>query len=295
MYALPMKGTHAHLFVMAYEHQDEAFRAYVDGMPGNATLLVDTYNTLDGVRDAIAVGLEMRARGQHLHGIRLDSGDLAWLSQRARAMLNDAGFVNTKIIASNDLDEHLIESLGHQGAEIDIFGVGTNLVTASDQPALGGVYKLGAMDLDGSGVMKDRIKASEDLIKTSIPGAQNVRRYTMDGRMVCDAIYDRQVGISDTACVIVDPMDPTKTRHPGVGSVGDDLLIPMMLHGRLTRRVNPYDLDAARKRCEAQTALLDPTIQRLQNPHSYPVGIEERLAQRRLALVQEIRRANHSA
>ena len=137
---VPVGGTHAHSWVMFHGDEREAFRAYAAAMPGNCTFLVDTYDTLDGVRHAIEVGRELRANGRSLIGIRLDSGDLAHLSIEARGLLDDAGFTDTKIVASNDLDEGLIGSIIEQGARIDIWGVGTKLVTAYGRPALGGVY-----------------------------------------------------------------------------------------------------------------------------------------------------------
>src|ERR1043165_3127650 len=143
-FGIPVLGTHAHSWVMFYGDELEAFRAYADALPGNCTLLVDTYDTLDGVRHAITVGRELRAKGYDLTGVRLDSGDLAHLSIEARRMLDEAGFASTKIVASNDLDESVIASLLDQGARIDTFGVGTRLVTAYDPPALGGVCKRGA-------------------------------------------------------------------------------------------------------------------------------------------------------
>jgi nicotinate phosphoribosyltransferase len=149
LFGIPVRGTHAHSWVMCFESELEAFRTYAEAMPNNATFLVDTYDTLEGVRHAIEVGMLLRERGQKFLGIRLDSGDLAWLSKEARKLLDEAGFTETVIVASNDLDEHLIESLKGQGACIGAWGVGTKLVTAYDQPALGGVYKLGAIRKPG--------------------------------------------------------------------------------------------------------------------------------------------------
>ena len=150
LFGIPVRGTHAHSWVMCFDDELEAFRAYAQAMPNNCVFLVDTYDTLNGVRHAIEVGREMRQQGHEMIGIRLDSGDLAWLSIAARRMLDEAGFPQATIVASNDLDEHLIASLKEQGATIGIWGVGTRLITAYDQPALGGVYKLAAIR-DGQG------------------------------------------------------------------------------------------------------------------------------------------------
>ena len=168
-FGIPVKGTHAHSWVMSFDSEEEAFDSYASAMPNNAVLLVDTYDTLNGVRKAITVGHKLREKGHDLQGVRLDSGDLAALSIEARKLLDAAGFQNTKIIASNDLDEEKIKTLKGAGALIDIWGVGTQLVTSADQPALGGVYKLGAIRSDNN-EWQYRIKLSNDLIKASNPG-----------------------------------------------------------------------------------------------------------------------------
>lgn len=168
-YGIPVKGTHAHSWVMSFDTEEEAFATYANAMPNNTVLLVDTYDTLNGVRKAITIGQQLREKGHDIQGIRLDSGDLAALSIGARELLDSAGFQNTKIIASNDLDEEKIKTLKAKGALIDIWGVGTQLVTSADQPALGGVYKLGAIRSDNN-EWQYRIKLSNDLIKVSNPG-----------------------------------------------------------------------------------------------------------------------------
>ncbi len=189
LFGIPVRGTHAHSWVMSFENELEAFAAYAQAMPNNCVFLVDTYDTLEGVRNAIRIGNVLRDSGHRMVGIRLDSGDLAQLSVDARKLLDEAGFTDASIVASNDLDEKLIESLKHQGAKISIWGVGTKLVTAYDQPALGGVYKLGAIqDSDGRWVPK--IKLSEQLIKTSTPGILQVRRYFHQGCMAADRIWN---------------------------------------------------------------------------------------------------------
>jgi nicotinate phosphoribosyltransferase len=208
-YGIPLRGTHAHSWVMAFDSEPEAFAAYAEHMPNNCVLLVDTYDTLDGVRHAIAVAHALRARGKRLLGIRLDSGDLAWLSIEARKLLDAAGLRETAIIASNDLDEALIESLKQQGARISTWAVGTRLVTGHDQPALGGVYKLSAIARHG-GPLLPRIKLSNQPGKTSIPGSLQVRRFARDGRFVADVIYDQ--GQQEEPSVLVDPFDPLRRR-----------------------------------------------------------------------------------
>lgn len=178
-FGIPVRGTHAHSWVMSFESEREAFQAYARAMPHNSTFLVDTYDTLGGVREAIEAGRWLRERGHEMNGIRLDSGDLAELSIAARGLLDAAGFPNATIVASNDLDEHLIESLKQQGARISLWGVGTKLVTAYDQPALGGVYKLGAIHRADGG-WDHKVKLSEQPVKISNPGVLQVRRFRDD-------------------------------------------------------------------------------------------------------------------
>lgn len=189
-FGIPVKGTHAHSWVMSFEEESEAFDRYAEAMPNNAILLVDTYDTLDGVRNAITTGLKLREQGHDLLGIRLDSGDLARLSIEARRLLDEAGLTEAKIVASNDLDEDSIRDLKAQGARIDLWGVGTKLATSARQPALGGVYKLGAIR-DEDGEWRHRIKLSNDAIKVSNPGALQVARIRNEqGRVVEDTLFD---------------------------------------------------------------------------------------------------------
>src|SRR6185295_7194692 len=210
-FGIPVRGTHAHSWVMSFDSELESFRAYADVMPNNCVFLVDTYDTLQGVKNAVEVGRALRARGQELGGIRLDSGDLAWLSVEARRILDEAGFPKALIVASNDLDEHLIQSLKVEGAAIDVWGVGTKLATAYDQPALGGVYKLAAVRRPGQ-AWTYRVKLSEQTVKVSTPGIQQVRRFVAGGEFMADAIYDEELGLGAGDVTIVDPVDPTRQK-----------------------------------------------------------------------------------
>ena len=189
IYGIPVKGTIAHSWVMCFDDELTAFRAYAQAMPNNCIFLVDTYDTLQGVRNAAVIGQELRQQGHEMIGVRLDSGDLAWLSIQAREILDDAGFPNAVILASNDLDENIIVSLKEQGAKIDAWGVGTRLVTGHDDPALGGAYKLSAIRRPG-GAWEPKIKLSEQAIKISNPGVLQVRRYRRDGECAGDVIFD---------------------------------------------------------------------------------------------------------
>jgi nicotinate phosphoribosyltransferase len=282
-FGIPVRGTHAHSWVMSYEDEREAFQEYARALPNNCVFLVDTYDTLEGVRRACQVGHWLRSRGHRLVGIRLDSGDLAYLSIEARKILDDAGFPDATIVASNDLDEQVIESLKLQGARIALWGVGTRLATAFDQPALGGVYKLGAVR-DDQGRWHPRIKLSQQAVKTSIPGCLQVRRFRRAGGMVADMIYDSWAGV-DPALQIVDPRDPLRTKSLEPQDDWEDLLKPWFREGQLVSPGAP--LDQCRDRVQEQLTLLHPTIRRRLNPHSYPVGLDFGLSQRRQAMMRQ--------
>lgn len=283
---IPVKGTHAHSWVMSFDSELESFLACARAMPHNCTLLVDTYDSLDGVRHAIEAGRMLRQQGHDLAGIRLDSGDLAALSIEARRLLDAAGFHNAAIVASNDLDEQLIESLKQQGATINIWGVGTKLVTAYDQPALGGVYKLGAI-LGADGQWDYKLKLSEQVEKISNPGIQQVRRFSHDGKVVADCLYDTELERTGPwQAVSLD--DPLKVTAFPEGS-GEDVLTPVFRHGKLVADLPT--LTAIRERTQAQLAALPDGTKRFLNPHTYPVGLEQGLHQRKADLIKAARNA----
>ncbi|MHB1017772.1 MAG: nicotinate phosphoribosyltransferase [Coriobacteriia bacterium] len=281
-YGVPVGGTHAHSLVMLFDTELEAFLAYAEAMPNNAVLLVDTYDTLEGVRNAIKAGERLRELGSDLVGVRIDSGDLAWLSIRARELLDAAGFEATRIYASNELDEYTIESLKEQGARIDVWGVGTKLVTAYDQPALGGVYKLSAVREPG-GVWEPRVKVSEQAAKVTTPGLQRIRRFLEDdGRFVGDMIYD-ELEPPGGLCVMVDPTDATRRTHYCPAYASEELLVPVCSAGTVIYDIPP--IAESRERTREQLSRLDPSHQRLLNPHTYKVGMELGLYERKTALI----------
>lgn len=190
LFDIPVRGTHAHSWVMCHEDEEEAFEAYAQTMPNNCVFLVDTYDTIEGVKKAIRVGERLRTKGFEMAGIRLDSGDLAALSKAARLLLDAAGFEQAQIVASDSLDEYAIEKLKAEGAQISVWGVGTRLVTAFDQPALGGVYKLAALRKPNE-AWQYKIKRSETLAKISTPGVLNVWRFSdAEGVPVADMLFD---------------------------------------------------------------------------------------------------------
>jgi nicotinate phosphoribosyltransferase len=285
LHGIPVRGTHAHSWVMSFDSELDSFLAWAEVMPGNCVFLVDTFDTLDGVCAAVEAGKRLREGGHEMIGVRLDSGDLAWLSKEARRILDEGGFPEATIVASNDLDERLIESLVHQGAKIDVFGVGTRLVTGWDQPALGGVYKLSAVRTDG-GPWEDRIKLSEQSIKISTPGIQQVRRFSRNGRFVADMVFDERFDPGSPA-EIVDPMDPTRRMTIEETLPHEDLLVPVLRGGK--RVFSPPPLAESRARTFDQLGRLHDGILRQLNPHRYPVGLERTLFDRKDELVRAAR------
>lgn len=283
LFGIPVRGTHAHSWVMSFDSEREAFETYARAMPNNCVFLVDTYNTLEGVRQAIEVGRELRARGHELLGIRLDSGDLAWLSQEARKLLDEAGFERAGIVASNDLDERLIKSLKEQRAKVASWGVGTKLVTAYDQPALGGVYKLAALKKPG-GEWQHKIKLSEQSIKISTPGIHQVLRFSAGGSFVADALIDELARPAPGELRIVDPNDANRQKRLAAELSREELLQPVVRKG--VRVGGRQTLEQARERAQQQLRGFHDGIKRFDNPHAYPVGLEFGLFQRKNDLVR---------
>lgn len=277
MYGIPVRGTHAHSWVMCFDTEMEAFEAYAEAMPANCILLVDTYDTIEGVRRAIQVGHELQSRGHSLLGIRLDSGDLSELSKTARRMLDEAGFREARIVASNDLDEYKIGMLKQQGAPIAVWGVGTRLVTAYDQPALGGVYKL-AMIADEDGRMAPRLKLSEQAVKVSNPGRLQVRRYFNEQNLpVRDVLYHQEID---------KPASPATDNGYGPSGEGVDLLRPIFRDGQLV-----YDLPDLQQ-------IRDYSLQQQQgfagwtSERVYPAGLDPRLSDLKERLIAKYRQKN---
>jgi nicotinate phosphoribosyltransferase len=283
LFGIPVAGTHAHSWIMAFETELEAFEAYADAFPDQCLFLVDTYDTLNGVKNAIKVGAILRSKGKEMVGIRIDSGDLAYFSTRARQLLDEAGFQDAKIVASNDLDEHIIASLKSQEADINVWGVGTKLVTAYDQPALGAVYKLSAIKL-ADGTWEPKVKVSQQLLKINIPGVQNVKRYFSRGKAVADMIYLEENEIDPKGVMIIDPTDATRRKRLMPAFYQEEILLkPIFKKGELVYTIP--SLSEIRERAGMQLESLDKTHKRLVNPHLYPVGLEENLHNLRMQLV----------
>ena len=288
MFGIPVSGTHAHSWVMSFPDELSAFRAYAESFPNNCVLLVDTYDIEQGIRNAITVGLEMRERGQRLMGIRIDSGDLTWLGKLARRMLDEAGLEDCGIVLSNDLDEYTIRSIRQEGVNVMSWGVGTKLACAYDQPTLGGVYKLSATREEGDEVWKDSIKISGSVQKLTTPGVLDVRRYYFeDGRIAGDMVFDVNSQINESE-VIVDPYDSLR-RKKLLGKRFETLLKPLAREGKCVLMPERRSAMEAQARTKASRETLDETQKRLLNPHTYPVGLERGLYNRRSELVAKMK------
>ncbi len=281
-FGLPVKGTHAHSWVMAFPDELTAFRAYAECFPAAAVLLVDTYDTLkSGIPNAITVARELRERGHELLGVRLDSGDLAYLSREARRMFDAAGFPAVKIVASNELDEWVIHSIRDEGGRIDIYGVGTRLATCQGEGggALGGVYKL--VRFAG----KPRLKVTSDIAKATLPDRKHLLRavggnghfvmdvISLDGEMVCpgERVYD--------------PTNPARHKEIPQGVRLEEVRSTVMEGGEIVAPLP--SLEATADRCADQLQRLPEGSLRLVNPHRYKVSMSEGLKILREELMEQ--------
>jgi len=284
IYGIPVKGTHAHSWIMSFDDEAQAFENYAQAMPNNCVFLVDTYNTINGVKLAIQTGKRLRKRGHEMVGIRLDSGDLAMLSKRARAMLDAAGFENAAIVASNDLDEHLICELKAEGAKINVWGVGTKLVTAYDQPALGGVYKLAAIRENADSEWEYRLKISEQVIKISNPGAIQVRRFSNDkGIFIGDMLFEHSHSPIEPPTFVPDDFQ----RELPANTMYEDLLIPLLRKGKSV--TTQPTLNDIRRHLKNQWAHCPLAIKGFHAVNTYPIGLEIQLYKLKQKLISQSR------
>jgi len=287
VYGIPVKGTHAHSWIMAFDTEFESFQAYAEALPENCVFLVDTYDTIQGVKNAIHVAKWLKKNGHPFLGIRLDSGDINYLSQKARKLMDAAGFNEAKIYASNELNETLIADLKRQGAKVAVWGVGTHLVTGQSQAALDGVYKISAIRKKGAKEWKYRLKLSERMSKISDPGVLQVRRFsTPEQGYVADALYNLDTDLSK-GCEIIDPIDPTRKRFLESSCESRDLLVPIFREGKCVYQ--KPSLNAIRAYGQQELAKFDVGIKRFYNPHSYPVGMEKSLYALKRELIDNIR------
>ena len=271
-------GTMAHAWVQMFDTEYDAFKAYCTMYPNNATLLVDTYNTLkSGVPNAIrAFNDVLKPMGITKCGIRLDSGDMAYLSQQARKMLDEAGWTECEISVSNSLDEYIIQDLLHQGAQIDMFGVGERLITARSEPVFGGVYKLAAVEQD-DGTVKPKIKISENVGKITTPHFKKLYRFFGNdtGKAIADylCVFDETVDDSGEM-EIFDP-EATWKRKTVYNFTAKELHVPIFKNGELVYKCP--DLQQIRQYCLEQVDTLWDEVKRFDNPHTYYVDLSEKL------------------
>ena len=286
LYGVPALGTMAHSWVQMFDSELDAFRAYCKTYPTNATLLVDTYNSLQsGVPNAIRAFDEvLRPLGITNCGIRFDSGDIAYLTKRARKMLDDAGWPDCKITVSNALDERLILGLLRQGAQIDAFGVGERLITARSEPVFGGVYKLAAVE-DDAGNIIPKIKISENVGKITNPHFKKVYRFygRESGMAEADYICLHDEVVDDTQPLEICDPDATWKKKVMTDFVAKELLVPIFQGGRLV--YEKPSLDAIKAYCAKQIETLWPEVLRFDNPHNYYVDLSDKLLKIKLDLL----------
>jgi len=297
MFDVPVRGTHAHSWVMSFDDELSAFRRYAEIFPRNCILLVDTYDTLrSGVPNAIRVFSEMREKGTLLegYGIRLDSGDFSYISEKARKMLDEAGFYDAVICASSDLDEHIITSLKQQGTAINVWGVGTSLITSKDCPAFGGVYKLAAEEKNGKLVPK--IKISENPDKITNPGVKKIfRLYDKNTKKIkADLIALENEEIDEEKDItIFDPLAQWKTMTLRAGRFFvREMLIPVFKNGK--RVLEKNSVMEIRDYCAGELATLWPEYKRLVNPSVMPVDLSDQLFKLKKSMIAEQKKLTES-
>lgn len=295
LFDVPVMGTHAHSWIMSFPDEYTAFKTYAQMYPSACTLLVDTYDTLkSGIPNAIRVFSEMRAEGIPLtrYGIRLDSGDLAYLSKKARKMLDDAGFPDAVIAASNDLDENLIDSLKVQGCKITSWGVGTHLITSKDWPSFGGVYKLAAIADPATGAFIPKIKLSENSEKVTNPGNKTIYRIyeaetgKIKADLIClvDETFDENEPL-----ILFDPNEPWKKTRLEAGEYRmREMMVPVFQKGKCVYQ-SPKVMDI-REYCSAELNTLWDETRRLVNPHNVYVDLSQKLYDMKIELLNEMSR-----
>ena len=281
-FGLPVRGTHAHSWVQSFNDELTAFRAYAAAFPNATVLLVDTYDTLkSGLPNAITVARELKARGHGLRGIRLDSGDLAYLSREARAMLDAAGFPEVKILASNEIDESVIDSIRDEGGRVDIYGVGTKLATAAGAGgvALGGVYKLVAID------KQPKMKITSDLAKATLPGVKRVLRAVGPHGEYLQDLICLENEMTHATDKVYDPTNPLRHTLLPPDSRLVDLRQVVMANGH--RTLPQESITTMVARCHRELGLLPQGCRRFINPHRYKVSISQQLKTLRCDLIAQ--------
>lgn len=277
-YDIPVAGTMAHSYIESFDSELEAFRSYAEAFPDNCTLLVDTYNTLtSGIPNAIIVAKEMAGKGHSLKAVRLDSGDLAYLAKRARSVLDESGLPDVKIVVSNQLDEQVVKSLIEQHAPIDIFGVGTSMIIGKPDAAIDGVFKLGSF------AGKARLKISENVKKTTLPGEKKVWRMLDEKQHFfadCISLKEEPLPVK-----MIHPFQKEKTLSFQAAVRGEDLFVCHMRNGKSMNKA--VALPLIRERVEKRLSQLPGEHKRFDFPHIYKVGISEKLAGLRQELIEK--------
>ena len=288
LYGTPALGTMAHAWVQMFDSEYEAFKTYCELYPTNATLLVDTYNTLkSGIPNAIRVFNEvLKPKGITKCGIRLDSGDIAYLTREARKMLDEAGWETCKITVSNSLDEYLIRDLWNQDAKIDAFGVGERLITAKSEPVFGGVYKLVAVE-DENGNVTPKIKISENVGKITVPHFKKVYRFydRESGKAIADYLTVHDETVDDSGVLEIFDPDATWKRKPVYNFKAKELMVPIYQGGKLVYQ-RP-SLDELKQYCAEQVDTLWDEYKRFENPQTYYVDLSQKLYDIRQELLHE--------
>ena len=278
LFGVPAGGTMAHSWVQMFDSQYEAFKTYCEIYPDNPTLLVDTYNTLkQGVPDAIRVFNEvLKPRGLTQCGIRLDSGDMTYLTKKARKMLDDAGWQSCKISVSNSLDEHIIRDLLMQGAQIDMFGVGERLITARSEPVFGGVYKLTAVE-DEEGNIIPKIKISENVGKITNPHFKKLYRFFGNdtGKAIADYLCVHDETVDDSHNLEIFDPEATWKRKTVYNFTAKELMMPIFRNGELVYELPT--LSEIQRYCQEQVDTLWDEVKRFDNPHTYYVDLSQKL------------------
>lgn len=279
-------GTMAHSWVQLYDTELEAFRAYAKAYPDSCTFLVDTYNVLkSGVPNAITVFKELEKSGHRGVGIRIDSGDIAYLSKKARKMLNDAGLDYINIVASNSLDEYIIRDLLIQGAEIDSFGVGERLITSKSEPVFGGVYKLVAVERNGKVIPK--IKISENVIKITNPGSKELWRLfdNQTGKAIADVITVEGEIIDDSKPYVIFNPEQTYKKKKVTDFTAKKMLVKIAENGKIV--YNLPDIEGIREYTKQQLSTIWDEVKRFENPHEYYVDLSKQLWDLKQQLLNE--------
>lgn len=284
LFGIPVRGTHAHSWVMAFDDERASFETFAKVMPKGCVLLIDTYDSIEGVKKAIQVARTLKPKGFELSGVRLDSGDLAALSIEIRNVLDKEGFSETKIMASNELDEYLIRDLKQQGAQIAIWGVGTHLVTGKDQAALDGVYKLSAIQ-SADKKWQYRLKLSEQTAKVTNPGILQVRRQFNGKHYTADVVYDELLGISDP-CTSVHFNDPNETATLALAE-SKDILVPIFRGGKQVYKLP--SIQQIQAKTFEELSRLPASVERFTNPQFYHTGLEKNLYEKKLALIRKLK------